>query len=239
MKVGLFIKGRYGWIVSTSERLQCYAYTACTIILVLPEGYKIEDVCSPVGHISIRKVVPLEDKQTLKDGDYKQSVDAAPVTATPLGSNPLHLRSNTQLSDAVHSQRCVPSQVVDADRGMSPTLPWSNHDCKDMQGGKQQSELLGNRTHKSLEPETDEPTAVIVGSRHSNHPSDGGNEKDLDEELAKNLNGMPFSGQPNTKGGQLGSNKPHAAVHAPNAPCSGQGDRRTCAQTCDRRKLCC
>ena len=34
LKVGFFFKGKFGWTVSTSERLQCYAYTACTIILV-------------------------------------------------------------------------------------------------------------------------------------------------------------------------------------------------------------
>ena len=66
LKVGFFFKGRYGWTISTSERLQCYAYTACTIILVLPVGYKIEDICSPVEHISIQKVFPLEDKQMSK-----------------------------------------------------------------------------------------------------------------------------------------------------------------------------
>ena len=172
LKVGLFIKGKYGWIVSTSERLQCYAYTACTIILVLPEGYKIEDICSPAEHISIQKVFPLDDKQTGKDSDDKQLVDSAPVTATPLGSNPLHLRSNTQLSDALHSQRCVSSKVVEADGEMSPTLPWPNHGLKGMQVGNQQSSHLGDRIYRSLEPETDDPKTVFVDSRHLNHPSE-------------------------------------------------------------------
>ena len=69
LKVGLFFKGKYGWTVSTSERLQCYAYTACTIILVLPGGYRIEDICSPADHISVQKIFSLDDKQLGKSDD--------------------------------------------------------------------------------------------------------------------------------------------------------------------------
>ena len=122
LKVGLFISGKYGWIVSTSERLQCYAYTACTTILVLPGGYKIEDICSPAEHISIQKVFPLDDKQPGKDSGDKQLVDSVPGTATPLGSNPLHLLGSTQVADAPHSQKCVLSKVAGADGEMSAPL---------------------------------------------------------------------------------------------------------------------
>ena len=85
LKVGFFFKGKYGWTVSTSERLQCYAYTACTIILVLPGGYRIEDICSPAEHISVQKVFSLDDKQLIKSGDDELGVGSGPVTATPLG----------------------------------------------------------------------------------------------------------------------------------------------------------
>ena len=104
LKIGLFVKGRYGWIVSTAERLQCYAYTICTFMLVLPVGYRIEDICSPAEHISIQKIVPLSEKRTY-DGDEgsNQVVDSASVAATPLGSNPLHLQGSTQRSDVQFS----------------------------------------------------------------------------------------------------------------------------------------
>ena len=222
LKVGLFIKGKYGWIVSTSERLQCYAYTACTIILVLPEGYKIEDICSPAEHISIQKVFPLDDKQTGKDSGDKQLVDSVPGTATPLGSNPLHLLGSTQISDASHSQRCVLSKVAEADGEMSPTLPWPNHDLKNIQVGHQQSSHLGDRIHRSFEPEIDDPKSVAVDSRHLNYPSTRCNGERLDEEPAKDPKGMPSLSQPISKGGQLGLIKHHAEGQAPLVPCVGQ-----------------
>ena len=61
----------------------------CTIILVLPGGYRIEDICSPADHISVQKIFSLDDKQLGKSDDDKQGVSSGPVTATPLGSNPL------------------------------------------------------------------------------------------------------------------------------------------------------
>ena len=212
MKVGLFIKGKYGWIVSTSERLQCYAYTACTIILVLPGGYKIEDICSPAEHISIQKVFPLDDKQTGKDSDDKQLVDSVPGTATPLGSNPLHLLGSTQVSDAPHSQRCVVSKVAEADGEMSPTLPWPNHDLKNIQVDNQQSSHLGDRTHRPFEPATDDSKFGIADSRPHNYPSTRCNGGGLDDESAKDTKGVLPLSQPDRKGGQLGLIKPHAEV---------------------------
>ena len=222
LKVGLFIKGKYGWIVSTSERLQCYAYTACTIILVLPGGYKIEDICSPAEHISIQKVFPLDDKQPGKDSDDKQLVDSVPGTATPLGSNPLHLLGSTQVSDAPHSQRCVVSKVAGADGEISPTLPWPNHDLKNVQVDNQQSSHLGDRTHRPFEPETDDSKFGFADSRPHNYASTRCNGKGLDEESAKDTKGLLPLSQPDPKGGQLGLIKPHAEGRAPSAPCAGQ-----------------
>ena len=222
LKVGLFIKGKYGWIVSTSERLQCYAYTACTIILVLPGGYKIEDICSPAEHISIQKVFPLDDKQTGKDSDDKQLVDSVPGTATPLGSNPLHLLGSTQVSDAPHSQRCVVSKVAEADGEMSPTLPWPNHDLKNIQVDNQQSSHLGDRTHRPFEPATDDSKFGIADSRPHNYPSPRCNGGGLDDESAKDTKGVLPLSQPDPKGGQLGLIKSHAEGRAPSAPCAGQ-----------------
>ena len=217
LKVGLFIKGKYG-----CERLQCYAYTACTIILVLPGGFKIEDICSPAEHISIQKVFPLDDKQTGKDSDDKQLVDSVPGTATPLGSNPLHLLGSTQISDAPHSQRCVVSKVAEADGEISPTLPWPNHDLKNIQVGNQQCSHLGDRIHRSFEPEIDDPKSVAVDSRHLSCSPTRCNGEGFDKEPAKDPKGMPSLSQPNSKGGQLGLIKPHAEGQAPLAPSVGQ-----------------
>ena len=222
LKIGLFVKGTYGWIVSTSERLQCYAYTACTIILVLPVGYKIEDICSPAEHISIQKVFPLNDKRTYEDNDDRQPVDSAPVTATPLGSNPLHLRGNTQLSDALHLQQCYSPKIVAPDEETSPTLPWPNHDLKDMQVGNPQGSHLSDKPFRSLESEVGGPTTVVAVSKQRNHPSGVCEGDDLDEEPAKDHNDMPSQGQPNPKGCRPGLVKPHAEVKALVVPLTGQ-----------------
>ena len=112
LKVGLFFKGKFGWTVSTSERLQCYAYTACTIILVLPGGYRIEDICSSAEHIIVQKVFSSDDKQLGKNDHDKQGVSSGPVTVTPLGSNSLQLLGSTQASDAPQSQKSGASKVM-------------------------------------------------------------------------------------------------------------------------------
>ena len=208
LKVGLFFKGKYGWTVSTSERLQCYAYTACTIILVLPGGYKIEDICSPAEHISIQKVFSLDDKQIGRNCDDKQGVSSGPMTATPLGSNPLHLLGSTQVSDAPHSQKCVASKVIGAEGEMSPTLPWPKHDLQSFQVGNQQSGYLGDRTHRPLVSETDDLKPGIADSRpHSNG-------RGLDDETAKGIKGLLPLSQP----GQSGLIKPLVEGQVSSAP---------------------
>ena len=222
LKVGLFIKAKYGWIVSTSERLQCYAYTACTIILVLPVGYKIEDICSPVEHLCIQKIFPLEGKQNSKDGDDKQLVNPASATVTPLGSNPLYLRGNSQLSDALHSQRCALSKSVEADCEMSPTLPWPNHDLKDKQVGNQPNGHPGDRIHKSLCPEAEDPKTVVINNGLCGYASEGHNGVGLDKEPGKDSQNISSQAQLNSKGCQLGLVNTHAELQVPLAPFAGQ-----------------
>ena len=208
-----FFKGKYGWTVSTSERLQCYAYTACTIILVLPGGYKIEDICSPAEHISIQKVFSLDDKQLGRNGDDKQGVSSGPMTAMPLGSNPLHLLGSAQASDAPHSQKCVASKVTGAEGEMSPTLPWPKHDLQSFQVDNQQSGHLGDRTHRRLEAETDDSKPGIADSRpHSNG-------RGLDDETAEVIKGLLPLSQPDSKGSsQLGLIQPLVEGQVSSAP---------------------
>ena len=184
LKVGLFFKGKYGWTVSTSERLQCYAYTACTIILVLPGGYRIEDICSPADHISVQKIFSLDDKQLGKSDDDKQGVSSGPVTATPLGSNPLHLQGSTQASDVAKSQKSGASKVIGTEGEMSPTLPWPKHDLQSCQVYDQQSGHLSDRIYRPPETETDDTKPVTADCRpHSNG-------RGLDDETAKGIKGL-------------------------------------------------
>ena len=222
LKIGLFVKGKYGWIVSTSERLQCYAYTACTIILVLPGGYVIEDICSPDEHISIQKVFPLANKQVHEDKDDRHPVDSASVAATPLGSNPLQLRSNTQLSDALHRQQCNPSKAVAPEREMSPTLPWPNREHKDIQGVNQQGSHLGDKPSRSVESVVKNLTVLVAGSRHGNHSPEVCNDDDFDEEPDNAPNGMPAQCQLHPKECRPGLAKPTIDEKTRVAPLAGQ-----------------
>ena len=180
LKVGLFFKGKFGWTVSTSERLQCYAYTACTIIMVLPVGYRIEDICSPAEHIIVQKVFSLDDKQLGKHDHDIQEVSLGPVAVTPLGSNPLQILGSTQASDAPQSQKSGAPKINRAEGEMSPTLPWPKQDLQSGQADDQNSRF-SDRICRPRETKTDDTKLVCADNR----PHDNG--RRVDEEPAKSI----------------------------------------------------
>lgn len=125
LKLGMFVKGKHGWTVSTSEHLQCYTYTNCTLVLVVPTGCRIEEICFPAKHVSIRKTFSLcEGRNPERQPDDAGSMDSASMPATPLGSNPLHLSPSVaptkDLGDKKNSQvkNAIPDQEISA------TLAW-------------------------------------------------------------------------------------------------------------------
>ena len=224
LKVGFFFKGKYGWTVSTSERLQCYAYTACTIILVLPGGYRIEDICSPAEHISVQKVFSLDDKQLFKSGDDELGVGSGPATATPLGCNPLHLQGSTQASDGAKSQKSGASKVIGTEVETSPTLPWPRHDLQSCQVEGQQGSHLSDRIYRPPEAETDETKPVAADRRSYN------NGRGLDNDTDKDIKGLLPDNQPDSKSSQLGEVKPHVEGQVSSAPNFDQGSQLALAQ---------
>ena len=224
LKVGFFFKGKYGWTVSTSERLQCYAYTACTIILVLPGGYRIEDICSPAEHISVQKVFSLDDKQLFKSGDDELGVGSGPVTATPLGCNPLHLQGSTQAPDGAKSQKSGASKVIGTEVETSPTLPWPRHDLQSCQVEGQQGSHLSDRIYRPPEAETDETKPVAADRRSYN------NGRGLDNDTDKDIKGLLPDNQPDSKSSQLGEVKPHVEGQVSSAPNFDQGSQLAPAQ---------
>ena len=224
LKVGFFFKGKYGWTVSTSERLQCYAYTACTIILVLPGGYRIEDICSPAEHISVQKVFSLDDKQLFKSGDDELGVGSGPATATPLGCNPLHLQGSTQASDGAKSQKSGASKVIGTEVETSPTLPWPRHDLQSCQVEGQQVSHLSDRIYRPPEAETDETKPVAADRRSYN------NGRGLDNDTDKDIKGLLPDNQPDSKSSQLGEVKPHVEGQVSSAPNFDQGSQLALAQ---------
>ena len=211
LKVGFFFKGKFGWTVSTSERLQCYAYTACTIILFLPGGFKIEDICSPAEHIICQKVFALDDKQIGKSDQNKQGVSLSPVTATPLGSNPLQLLSNTQVPDALQSPKSPTSKVKGTGGEMSPTLPWPKLDLQSSQVGDQNSHF-SDRIYKPTETKTDDTKPGIANSK----PFSNGSKVDC--EPAKSTNILSPVNQPDPKDSQVGVIKPQVEGQISSAP---------------------
>ena len=231
LKVRLFFKGKYGWTVSTSERLQCYAYTARTIILVLPGGYRIEDICSPADHISVQKIFSLDDKQLGKSDDDKQGVSSGPVTATPLGSNPLHLQGSTQASEVAKSQKSGASKVIGAEGEISPTLPWPKHDPQNCQVYDQQSGHLSDRVYRPPETETYVTKPVTADCR----PRSNG--RGLEDETANGIKGLPPDNQPDSKSSQLGATKPQVEGHVSSAPNVDQGGQPSTAQSDNRSVL--
>ena len=150
--------------------------------------------------------------------DGKQVVDSASVAATPLGSNPLHLQGSTQCSDALHLQQCVSPKMIIPDKEMSPTLPWPNHDHKDIQVGNPQGCHLRDKPFRSLESKGDGPTAAVINSRYRNHPPGTCECDDVDEEPADDTNGRPIQSQPHPKGVHPGPVQPQAEVKAPAFP---------------------
>ena len=59
VRMGLFCEGKYGWTVSTAELVQCHAYTPCILVIMVPPGCKLADVCSPRRHFTTLQVIPL------------------------------------------------------------------------------------------------------------------------------------------------------------------------------------
>ena len=230
LKVGFFFKGKFGWTVSTSERLQCYAYTACTIILVLPGGFKIEDICSPAEHIICQKVFSLDDKQIGKSDHNKQGVSLSPVTATPLGSNPLQLLGNTQASDVLQSPKSLTPKVIGSEGETSPTLPWPKHDLQSCQVGDQNSHF-SDRICKPIETKTDDTKPGIADSK----PFSNGSKVDC--EPAKSTNVLSPDNQPDPKSSQVGVIKPQVEGQFSSAPENSLSGQPSPAQSENRCAL--
>ena len=83
LQIGLFHEGKYGWTVSTSELVQCHAYTPCTMAIMTPPGCRLSDLCIPSRHYTIRKVIAVHGKKQLSQVNGR-SADSFP---TPIGVN--------------------------------------------------------------------------------------------------------------------------------------------------------
>lgn len=88
LKLGMFVKGKCGWTVSTSERLQCYAYTPCTLLLIVPAGCRVNEACAPTSHLYIRYIFPMSMEQGESIPMNVKHLDSpTSLQPTPLGIN--------------------------------------------------------------------------------------------------------------------------------------------------------
>ena len=166
LKIGMFVKGRYGWTVSTSEHLQCYAYTNCTLVLVVPAGCRIEEICSPARHVSIRKMFPLcGGHNSERQPDDARSSDSVSMPATPLGSNPLNLPPSAAPTEDLRNSLV---KNITQDQEISATLAWSNkaHEAE-------QDDKPGHTDNKS-----DPLTSVMLKCDHHEGSDDHSRYKD-------------------------------------------------------------
>ena len=125
LKLGRFVKGKYGWTVSTSERLQCYAYTPCTLLFIVPPGCRVNEVCSPISNIHICNIFPMCNEQedtSPPSGHYCD--ETSRHQPTPLGVNgsrsPVSHSAILGGEDKIDPSTPDPKVVA----SVSPTLSW-------------------------------------------------------------------------------------------------------------------
>ena len=126
LKVGRFVKGSYGWVVSTSDRLQCYAYTPCTLLFMVPAGCRVNEACAPTSHLHLKQIFPLSKYQeqdcTMKNND-PDKVELS--QATPLGFNPTKSPADSPGTPVGETSNKSDDTKDDSTKIVSPTQVWS------------------------------------------------------------------------------------------------------------------
>ena len=72
LKVCRFVLSKGNHFSSTSETLLCHAFTTCFIVLVVPKGNTIEQVCAPRAVYKVLKRIPLRQRSQ-SSGNVSQS----------------------------------------------------------------------------------------------------------------------------------------------------------------------
>lgn len=109
LKLGLFVEGKYGWIVNISEPLQCYANSPCTLLFLVPPGCRVSEICSPFSHLVVQKMIPIRPFS----GETLPTPCRNP-TLTSLGINPL-----------VTPVGSTPQDPFEQEVAVSQTLTWT------------------------------------------------------------------------------------------------------------------
>ncbi len=60
LKIGRFLQSRKQFFASTSETLLCHAFSVCTVVLVVPKGSTVDQICGPREPYDVLKRIPLQ-----------------------------------------------------------------------------------------------------------------------------------------------------------------------------------
>ena len=120
LRMGLFYEGKYGWTVSTAELVQCHAYTPCTLVIMVPPGCKLTDVCSPGRHLTTLQVFVLPSSKITQ----KETLSGTTSQLTQISPNhAASVASQASGEEPVHQYSCPVKSRAGA---ISPTAPWTD-----------------------------------------------------------------------------------------------------------------
>ena len=119
LRIGLFYEGKYGWTVSTAELVQCHAYTPCMLVIMVPPGCKLTDICSPSRHFTTLQVFALPSpKKSQKETRYGMDSQLTQISPNHTAS----VASPASGEELMHQYSC---EVKPGAEAISPTAPWT------------------------------------------------------------------------------------------------------------------
>ena len=151
LRLGLFYEGKYGWTVSTAELVQCHAYTPCTLVIMVPPGCKLTDVCSPGRHLTTLQVFVLPSSK-IAQKDTPNSIVSQLTQISPNHTASVASQASGEDPTPQYSCPVKPSTCV-----ISPTAPWTDAAIgqESSQGESRQMPLLRRSSdqtaHKAVE----------------------------------------------------------------------------------------
>ena len=156
VRIGLFYEGKYGWTVSTAELIQCHAYTPCILVMMVPSGFKLTDVCSPSRHFKSLRVFDVVNSSANSRGPQHKIPSTGQSQLTPISPNRTVAPTSRENAEEL-SQRSLVSTETKSD-AISPTAVWtevaredatSKDESRQMPLLRRSSDYGCNHSHKS------------------------------------------------------------------------------------------
>ena len=129
VRIGLFCEGKYGWTVSTAELIQCHAYTPCILVMMIPSGFKLTDVCSPSRHFKALRVFSVANSSANSRGLQRKTPSTGNSQLTQISPNRTVTPTSPEDAEEL-SQRSLASTKTKVD-AISPTAVWTEVACEE------------------------------------------------------------------------------------------------------------